>query len=38
VPCFVFGQAFALPGAQTEEVLAHFVERARSRLNEIASD
>jgi predicted DsbA family dithiol-disulfide isomerase len=38
VPCFVFGQAFALPGAQTEEVLAHFVERARNRLNEIASD
>lgn len=37
VPCFVFGQAFALPGAQTEEVLAHFVDRARSRLNEMAS-
>jgi len=37
VPCFVFAGAFTLPGAQTEDVLAHFIDRARNRLREMAS-
>lgn len=33
VPCFLFAGAFALPGAQTPEVMGQFIERARSRLS-----
>ncbi len=32
VPCYVLGGVFPFPGAQTAEVMAQFIERAKSRL------
>jgi len=32
VPCFLFAGAFALQGAQSPEVIGHFLSRARQRL------
>ncbi len=32
VPCYVLGGVFPFPGAQTSEVMAQFIERAKSRL------
>lgn len=32
VPCFLLGGGFQLPGAQTTEVMSHFIQRARERL------
>jgi len=34
VPCFVFAGAYALPGAQTAEVLGQVIERAKLKLEE----
>lgn len=34
VPCFIFAGSFALPGAQSPEVMGQFIERARSRLSQ----
>ena len=30
VPCYLLAGRFALPGAQTPEVMAQFIERAKS--------
>ena len=32
VPCYFLGGVFPVPGAQTSDVLAQFIERAKSRL------
>ncbi len=32
VPCYVLGGVFPFPGAQTAEVMAQFIERAKARL------
>jgi len=36
VPCFILAGAFALPGAQDPQVIGQFIERARTKLSEIA--
>lgn len=37
VPCFLFAGAFALQGAQSAEVIGHFLSRARQRLSQDAT-
>ena len=32
VPCYMLGGGFMLPGAQTSDVMAQFIERAKEKL------